>query len=171
MQPRRKRESAKLTSRQRSILLYGHSAMKTETGRGFVMDSNEELAAWYEHRAALLAASGECRPAACFAFELCEESPRWIRDVKALMRNGLFAGKPALVELNAPMLSAYRALDLNSQFETVEGIRALELLLPTLEELLREFSHAEAWHRFRNRPALARILCETQQLWSSEHDT
>ena len=33
------------------------------------MDSNEELAAWYEHRcSALLAASGECRPAAYFAF-------------------------------------------------------------------------------------------------------
>ena len=68
------------------------------------------------------------------------------------MQNGLFAGKAALVELNAPMLSAYGALDLNSQFETVEKIRTLELLPPTLEELFREFSHAEARHRFRNRP-------------------
>jgi hypothetical protein len=146
-------QQAKLTRRQIRILLVGHSAGMT--GRGFISE-NEELNAWFKHRAALLDAAGSARPAAYFKFELCEQSPEWIRAAESLFRGGIYHARNVarLEEMNIT-LSGDQPPGLNGEFETVESIRALERSLADLEQFTREFGHAQAWHAYRDRPELA----------------
>jgi hypothetical protein len=44
---------------------------------------------------------------------------------------------------------------LHKEFETVDGIRGLNLDTAALEKIAREFGMVEGFHRFRGRPALA----------------
>jgi hypothetical protein len=142
-----------LTARQKEILLYGQSSL---AGRGFV-SADEETAAWYEHRAALLKECGFARPHAYVKHELCEETPEWIRSAEELFGRGLVnPDVQATAERASVTLAPDQPADLHVEFETAESVRALNLPAPYLEAMCREFGHAQAYMKFRRRQALTR---------------
>jgi hypothetical protein len=142
-----------LTPRQIRILLVGYSA--GAAGRGFLSEG-QELAAWFRHRDEILAAAGPARPHAYRKFELCQETPEWIRASERAFRRGVYSAQEvARLEQTNPTLAPDQPAELHQELETPETVRALQPHLQDLEVLLREFGHAEAFHAFRNRPKLA----------------
>ncbi len=149
---KKKRDANRLTPRQREILLTGTS---NQTGRGFI-NEQETVGAWTEHRANLMRESGARRPHAYRRFEIETDRPPYVDHVQQLFNGGLF--KPdelTWLEDRYITLSPDQPASLHKTFETVDGIRDLNLPTSALEKIAREFGMAEAFHRFRGRLALA----------------
>jgi hypothetical protein len=150
---RRKPELQKLTARQRAILLTGDG--QGLAGRGFI-DEAETLASWAYHRDELLQECGTARPHAYVVYELSPDSPAWIDAVFWLFRSGALGNEDRVRELERnETLSPDQPADLHAAFLKPENIMAMGRSFQELEAMLREFGHAEAFHRWRQRESLA----------------